>query len=258
MTKIALLIVMILLSTNALLAQADKAVELDDFSQTNSEVLESRLDSVGTILLNNPGASLQIMIYRGESDSLGSPYRMAAVMKNYLNDYRRISNDISVTHCETGKEERVRIWLLPAGASPQICSPPSPNVFTATRLFDAFYNFDYGECCRVNEFSEAEGTASLSALALELKKNLESRTYVYLYEGNLKGISDKSSLIKKWSRKTIKTLTENGIEPSRITVKYGGRRANSKTMEVWFVPKGGEIPKPKPDYFPKKKRRKKK
>ncbi len=247
MIKIALQVLMILFSTQALFAQANEAVELDDFGQVNSETLESRLDYIGTSLLNNSSAWLQIMIYRGESDSLGSPYRRAAIMKSYLNDYRKISNDVSVTYCDTEKENRTRVWLLPAGASPQTCSPPSPNVFTATTLFDAFYNFDDAGCCAVNDFTADKADASLSAFAQELKRVSESKAYVYLYKSNWTGESHKSSFITKWRKTVMKRLAKEGIESSRIIVKYGGYRKESATMELWLIPKSSKIPKPKPD-----------
>jgi hypothetical protein len=45
---------------------------------------------------------------------------------------------------------------------------------------------------------------------------------------------------------------KNGINPAQIETINGGYVDDKRRLEFWFVPKGGEIPKPKPDYFPKR------
>ena len=63
---------------------------------------------------------------------------------------------------------------------------------------------------------------------------------------------DKKNVAKKMLQEAKEKLIENGIEISRIKTLDGGYVDDWRKLEIWFVPKGGEIPKPKPDYFPKK------
>ncbi len=68
--------------------------------------------------------------------------------------------------------------------------------------------------------------------------------------------TDSPNLFSKFLEDEKGKLTKNGIDEKRIVLVKGGYKFGRR-MELWFVPKGGEIPKPKPDYFPKKKRSKK-
>ena len=45
---------------------------------------------------------------------------------------------------------------------------------------------------------------------------------------------------------------KKGVAASQIITVDGGYVNDFRTLELWFVPKGGEIPKPKPDYLSKK------
>ena len=67
---------------------------------------------------------------------------------------------------------------------------------------------------------------------------------------------DKKSLAGKLLLNAKKEIAKNGIDAAQIETIVGGYKDGRRKLEFWFVPKGGEIPKPKPDYFPKKKRRK--
>ena len=67
---------------------------------------------------------------------------------------------------------------------------------------------------------------------------------------------DKKSYANKMFRAARKELLENGFSPSQIVTINGGYvNGNARRLEFWFVPQGGEIPKPKPDYVSKKRRR---
>lgn len=67
---------------------------------------------------------------------------------------------------------------------------------------------------------------------------------------------DKKSVTKELFLNARNELIKNGIKPSQIETIEGGYIDDKRKLEFWFVPKGGEIPKPKPTYFPKKKQNK--
>ncbi len=49
-------------------------------------------------------------------------------------------------------------------------------------------------------------------------------------------------------------MIKNGFNGSRIELVEGGYISGDgeRRLEFWFVPKDSDIPKPKPDAFPKK------
>jgi hypothetical protein len=63
--------------------------------------------------------------------------------------------------------------------------------------------------------------------------------------------SDKKSLAKKLLLNARKEFIKNGINPSQIETVEGGYVDDRRELQFWLVPESGEIPKPKPDYFPK-------
>lgn len=101
-----------------------------------------------------------------------------------------------------------------------------------------------------------------------LDKSPESKVYVIVYLGtnpetvfedeNRKTIIklDRKSLADRMLLNAKKELVKNGIKSSQIETIKGGYMNGKRRLEFWFVPKGGEVPKPKPDYYPKKKRSK--
>ena len=95
-----------------------------------------------------------------------------------------------------------------------------------------------------------------------LSKSPQSRIYLIGYLGtNLYYRSkeirklDKPNLIHKMFREIEMKLIQNGVDDSRIVKVNGGYKDETRSVEFWFVPKGGEIPKPKPNYFLKKHRK---
>lgn len=260
------------LFTLSAFAQTKEPQQIDEFSEINSETLTATLAVYRTELNVNSGSILQILIHRGEKQTLGSPYRFVAIMKTELITNGIAESRIIDTYCETEKERKIQVWLLSDKAIQKTCEGEQVNLKTTT-LFDKVYyaNPDLGSCCSVDEYDDEEAAAALAGFAGELKKSPESKAYLFVYLGTNvygRGYADKRirqvrsldspNLLREMSRNAVKILTENGIDSSRIILKNGGFKDSTRNFELWIVPKGGEIPKPKPNYFPKKKRQKKK
>jgi hypothetical protein len=98
-----------------------------------------------------------------------------------------------------------------------------------------------------------------------LDKSPKSRIYVIVYLGTNQELRsensvdrivrnlDKQSLANKLLQNAKLELLKNDLDSSRIELVNGGYIDNVRKLEFWFIPKDGEIPSPKPDYFPKKK-----
>lgn len=63
---------------------------------------------------------------------------------------------------------------------------------------------------------------------------------------------DKPAQIKKMLREVESNYVKSGIIASKIVKIEGGYQEGTRNIKVYFVPKGGEIPKPQPNYFPEK------
>ena len=64
---------------------------------------------------------------------------------------------------------------------------------------------------------------------------------------------DQKSYARKMIQAAHSVLLKNGFTASQIVFIDGGYlNGNGRRLEFWFVPQGGVIPKPKPDYIPKK------
>jgi len=270
MKKYLSVFILITLFTLSIFAQIKEPRPIDEFSTMNSESLLVRLADYRTELNKNPDSILQILIHRGEKQSLGSPYRFVAVMRTHLMINGISETKIIATYCKPEKERNVQVWLLPDKASQKICEGEQVNLETTT-LFDSVYYSGFSFCCAVDEYDDEEAAAALLAFAEELKKSPQSKAHLFVYLGTnifwkvyagerKKPVRqlDSPNLLRGMSKNAIKILTENGIDTSRIILKNGGYKDSTRSIELWFVPKGGKIPKPKPNYFSKKKRSKKK
>jgi hypothetical protein len=118
-----------------------------------------------------------------------------------------------------------------------------------------------------NQYSQT----TQDVLAKLLKKLPESKIYLigYLganfsedFEQNSRGEYekkeyrnlDKPKMLAKTFREVETALIKTGSNQSGIVKINGGYQESTKNIEIWLVPQGGEIPKPKPDYFPKKRK----
>lgn len=126
----------------------------------------------------------------------------------------------------------------------------------------------------MNTFGEEEKESSTAAYTKLLKENPNLKAYVIYYgryctdcgfsavyskDGEHLGLKpdiylDTKKEISEVIKKERKTLNKKyGIQKDRIVMINGGFR-EWRRIELWIVPKGGEIPKPKPDFFPNNKK----
>ena len=195
------------------------------------------------------------------------------------NTRKILSEKYLIEHCVENEEElRTEFYLLPKTAKLPECEktleiPKKSSLFDKVHFISADEKLLPLEDYYIDVIDTARGAYSRNALKAvkeNLDKSPENKIYVIAYLGtnpeenyeeeNGKTIRklDKKALAKKMLLNARNEIIKNGIKPFRIETIDGGYVEGRRILEFWLVPKGSEIPKPKPDYFSKKKLRKKK
>lgn len=248
-------------------SQAQDKFLADEFGpKTSDEELMARLDAL-TVRLSTEQSVAVIRGHRGTGDKLAYPERNLARIKTYLL-YRKVAPEtIQLELCSSKASEALyQIYVVPPTATLTPCYD-EVVVPTSTTLFDT-YGFSYtpwgiDDCCSIPGADIASSAASIRALGHLLKRAPESRAVVIAYSGtNLWWLNgrerrpmDTRSKATSMALDTKRMLIKQGVAAERVRAINGGYRDSTRTMELWFVPDGGAMPKATPDYFPRKKRR---
>ena len=284
MRKIVLQILAVLLLGISIQAQGEvqKPILIDEFGKLNLEDILARLDNLTINLSKSDNTKALIRIYGGNENCFTCHYQRGSLINAILKNTKRFpSENYTIQYCTKNKEDlRTELYLVPMSAKIPSCEEilqiPKQSV-----LFDKIY-FYYNdnklsalEDIYVDVIESAHGNYSRKALTVIkdiLDKSTDSKIYVIAYLGtnpeyNYEDINeesvdntirklDKKSLAKKMFLCAKKEFAKYGIKPTQIELIEGGYIDGKRELEFWFVPKGGEIPKPKPNYFPKRKNKK--
>ncbi len=207
------------------------------------------------------------------------PFVWGARMKaHFVGNMNFDSKRIQVQNCDLDREEiKVQIFLVPVNYVVPECNNEIPIPKETFLLSFKGYENPYLETDSIYEIPGAEKAVSdiyYKVLDELLIKSPDSNIFLIGYLGtnhyggsrlNNKGKYvdfefrklDKPKLLKEMLKENQNELVKNGISSLIISSINGGYKDSTRQIEIWFVPKGGEIPKPQPDYFPKKKRQKK-
>ena len=264
-----IIFLIILFTVLSLSSFAQAPVLIDRFSkEISTEDLLGRLNFLTDQLFKKENSNALIKVYGSTEDLQGFPYRSAAKMKIHLTNNKIDEKRIFTQQCDSEKEIRFEIYLISPNAEIPDCRK-SLIVPEKTLRFDSYnYSFEYpdlDDCCLILGSDRASAEASLKAFAELLKKSPESSAYIISYNGtNIHWINSKTirildspALGRATAKGAKETLIQNGVNASRIVTVNGGYKDSTRNIELWIVPKDGAIPKLTPDYFPKKKRKKK-
>lgn len=259
----------------------EKPVLIDEFSAENNETVMARADyviissGIHSLSINhNPNARLKVRISGKTNQHYSTFYRYASRLSGYFIKNRGLSSEkFSFDFCETDEEFKIQFFSYFANRKFPKCRKELQAPETTTLFDDIGSSFPELSLIPADTYfydiSPSEGEYSkfaLDALSEILKKQSSSKVIVIGYlnangksNGNDKwtlktGHFDKKSELKEIFVRTKNLLTQNGIEAHQIQFIDGGYMNNSKSLEFWFVPEGGALPKAKPDYFPKNKR----
>jgi hypothetical protein len=281
MRKITLQILVVLFFSFRVFAQNETRMPIlfDRFGDLPLGHLLSRLDALGWELHQNKDFAAFIKISGGRnarSDFI-FPYTRGAIMKAYLVGSRKFAAErIRFQNCDLEKDDViVELFIVPQNYDIPKCNDavfvPDNTVLLTTRHFEnpyIVYDYPY----EIIGGEEATSKIFHNTLLKMLAKSPESKVYLIVHLGTNphhqakkkrggweeKEIRklDKPALTKKMLHEAQQELVRNGVDVSRIVKIEGGYQDSTRNIEFWFVPKDGEIPKPKPDYFLKRKDKK--
>lgn len=288
MNKFILQILFVLLFSITLAAQTDdlQPILIDEFGHITSEDIFARLDGLKDELSKAKISQSIIRISGGGKNCFLCHYRegsyITAVLKSRILPTKKnlgennLLGKYSIEYCNENEDLKVQLYLMPPNLTLPACNQ-TVKISEDSVLFQTIYFYSKTqritplENTYVESTSPADGEYSLNALK-EVKKILdkepESNTYIVVYLGTnvepeyydeIKGEIekktrklDKKSLAINLIRNATKEFVKNGINPSQIKILEGGYVDGKRKLEFWFIPKNGEIPKPKPNFFPKK------
>jgi hypothetical protein len=281
MRRTIIQILLILLLAISIPAQSAKQEPelLDEFGRLDLDELMGRLDSFALTVFKESNATGFIRIYGGDEKCSFCHYRRGSLITGHYNARKFPSEKYSIEYCTDSKEEfRTQLYLMPMTAALPKCGE-TLEIPKQSALFDwAYFDTSDSKLIPLEDASIGVGEAvdgqysksAWKAIKGVLDKSPESKVYVIVYLGtnpetnfedeNRETIIklDKKSLAEAMLLNAKKELVKNGIKSSQIETIKGGYMNGKRRLEFRFVPKGGEIPKPKPDYFPKKTVRRKK
>jgi hypothetical protein len=279
MKKVFLQILLALLLTVPLMAQTERQEPqaFDQFGKINLEELMSRLDNFIIAFRNSPNTKAVIRTYASEENCFLCRYHFGALINAYLKNTRKVdAGQYSIEYCDgEGDDLLTELYLLPPSVTKLAECKETIKVPKKSVLFDTVY-FYYKDNKllplenSVVEIGPTNGIYTMGVLKQVknfLDKSSASKIYVIVYLGTnpeqkLEGENDKmvektvrnldkKPLAGKMLRNARKELIKNGVRQSQIQTIEGGYNEDSRRLEFWFVPEGGEIPKLTSDYLPK-------
>jgi hypothetical protein len=252
------------------------AVKFDEFGDINYSDLIARLDNYCVQLMNEPGTKGFIVIYRTQRDLAGLNHGLAMRMKSYLVERRGLPRD-RVVPVDGGVAENLvqELWIVPPGSAPTprtdakvgfLWDPDTAWKFNEIDFLPREQYRKFG----ITRYREAE-VEYLEAYANEVKKkqNRLACIIVYAQYNRRPGLVDYAgdyepiretqldppgTARKQLIREKEILMKDYGIPASSIKTIDGGYRKH-RAIEYWIVPEGEPLPRPTPNSFPSRRKR---
>jgi hypothetical protein len=282
MKKIISQILVALAVAFSISAQENQPVLFDEFGKMPQDELLARISNLAIEVNKTPNSKALVRISGGDKEYFGLSYIIGSLIKSgWKNNIKQPAEKLLIQFCNV-REEKIytRFFIVRENDKVKTCVKTcDENLISPkqTVLFDNVSYIDYFVKSKT-AFDSIEETYlptdsspiqysefALNILKSFLKDSPKSKVYIMAYlqtnfeEGeNGEIIVGKPSLLDKKSyaqnmfRAARKEMLKNGFSASQIVALDGGYvNGNERRLELWFVPQGGAIPKPKPDYFPK-------
>lgn len=228
-------------------AQADVPGLLDAFGDIQTSDLLARLDNFAIELQNSPQSRGFIVSYAQVNKFPGWPLRRALWCKGYLTSTRGLdAARIFTVNGGFRDDVRFELWVEPPGAEP----PVRPFDLTAEMarekspyLFDRIFVFENSRGKREGyEYDYLDDKGELEPFAEALVKDKAARGLIIAYAER----RDRSGADRRLAARRKLLLAKSfPVDASRVSAVGGGRR-KQRTLELWIVPPGAELPKPSP------------
>jgi hypothetical protein len=116
-----------------------QARKIDEFAITFAHENQFRLYEFVADFSDNPKSFGQIIVYRGEKDTIGFPHRIGATIASFITIRSETEKSrIITTHCKAEQSSRVELWIVPKFEELRTCENDFFNL-TKTILFDSIY-----------------------------------------------------------------------------------------------------------------------
>ncbi len=271
-------ILVILLLVFSISAQENQPVLFDEFGKLYNDDLLARIYGLSIEADKIPNSKALVQI-SGGNDNYFAPYILGSSIKSgWKNNIKQPAEKLLIQFCDVNEGTfNTRFFIVRENDKVETCNENLIIPKQTVRVENVSY-IDYGLTPRT-VFDSIEDTYlstdsspvqysefALSVLKRFLKESPESRLYVIAYlqtnfeedengkiiVGSSRSL-DKKSYAANMFRAARDKLIKKGFSPSQIITIDGGYVNNwGRRLEFWFVPKSGEIPKPKPDYIQKK------
>jgi hypothetical protein len=153
-------------------------------------------------------------------------------------------------------EATFELWLVPAGAETP-AQPFDPMLLMSGEKrpvpFDRFVVIERGDAA-VSEYAlepYPDSPGIYEYFAEVLRRDPTLRGYVIGYASRRGSLAAGRRIA---SRAKLSMAKAHAVDVSRVVAVGGGRR-EYKTLELWLVPPGAEMPRPTPDSRPARRRR---
>jgi hypothetical protein len=275
MKKIASHILIILFFAVSISAQENQPQLIDEFDNYPLDETMARLQNLMIEVGKTPNSKALIRIYGGRENYFAASYNRGSVMQAVLkNNLLYPIEKVVIQFCNINQEPvYTRFYIVRDNDKLETCdenltSPKQTILFDVVSFhYQTFKLTPFENLIVEHGFSDGEYSQfSQDVLKRLLNESPESKLYLIAYlrtnfeedeSGKIivgkSGSLDKKTYANKMFRAARKELIKNGFSASQIVALNGGYvNGNGRRLEFWFVPQGGEIPKPKPDYIPKK------
>ena len=229
---------------------------VDSFGEIPLSDLKARLDNFAIALQNDPSSKGFIVTYAAKHKFPGWPLRRAHNSLNYLVETRGLdAARISLINGGLRDDTAFELWFVPAGVELPVKPYDISLLMSGEKTalpFDRFAVVEHGETYNSEEGRLYPDDAYLyDYLADVMRHDPGLRRCIIAYTSRRGSrIADRRIA----ARAKMAIAKAHAIDISRL-VAIGGGRSEYKTIELWLVPPGAELPKPTPDERPKRRKR---
>jgi hypothetical protein len=209
---------------------------------------KARLDYLAVELQNRPDSHGYIVAYSEKYRFFGWPLRRGNPVLNYLTQTRGIdANRVSVLSGGFRDKAEYEFWVIGPGEELPVKPLDFSLAFAGEKspiMFDRYYLYssweDWGEDGNLDVYSKDHDRAEYFVKFLQADPALRGLIIVYATRRDRRGTDRRLA-----AREKRLIMSNHPVEPDRLIAIAGGLRPH-KTVELWLIPPGAELPKPTP------------
>jgi hypothetical protein len=256
-----LLTILLLLSASAAQTHARQqpappaARLIDSFGEIQLSDLMARLDNFAVELQNEPASHGLIVSYAAKNKFLGWPPRRGYMSQEYLVSTRGIAPArVEAFFAGLRDDTTFELWVVPPGAGPPAKPFDLLLLMSGEKTpvpYDRFSVIERGD--RESEYGELypDAPGLYDYFAEVLRRDPALRGCIIGYTSRRGSLAAGRRIA---SRAKLSMAKAHAVDVSRV-VAFGGGRREYKTIELWLVPPGAQLPQPTPDARASRRRR---